>query len=186
MYQCEKIKKLRNAYDCCFTLQPAVMKLQAISRQVRQMTPKMISNITRAKVSYICVTSGPLSPTSLHFTLRPSGFELQTLLRQVHQMTPRRPWTLQDQRNPYDVLLVCLSSNFQSSEIFSSTANHCRDTGLSKIAKSTELPPTDSEHLTVWSTLYTLIGIPETILLSISLYDQPFSRYSIFYISDIQ
>ncbi len=72
-------------------------------------------NPTRSNhTTYICITSVPESPISLHFSVRPATVEIQAILRQLHWMTPKWPWSLQGQRYPIYVLLVSTSHIFHS------------------------------------------------------------------------
>ncbi len=65
-----------------FAPRPAVFELQAVSRQVHQMT----SNTKRSKARLIHLTK---SHISLFFSLWPVVFELQAILTQMHRMVPK-------------------------------------------------------------------------------------------------
>ncbi len=95
-----------------FTLRPIIFKIQAILRQMHQMTPNWLWPI-QVKWSYICTKTVPESQISLSFTLRPSVFKLHTIFRQVHQMTPKWHICVKDVPESQISLFCSMTSRFQ-------------------------------------------------------------------------
>ncbi len=68
-----------------FSLRLVIFQLQAILRQVHQMTPENdLKYSKRSKVLHIHATTTHESQISIRFVLKPAVFELQAIFRQVH------------------------------------------------------------------------------------------------------
>ncbi len=83
-----------------FALAPVALELQAILRQVHQLTPKWSWTL---KGQGYMFELPPESQISLSFTLRPAIFELQAILRQVHSVTAKMTLNTKRSKVPHYV-----------------------------------------------------------------------------------
>ena len=142
------------------------------------MTPKWHWTLQVQNVPHILVfiTIVQESQISIRFTLRPAFFDIQAILRQVHWMTPKWPWTVQDQRYPRNVTSV------QESQISIRFALRPALFEIQAILRqvhrmTAKWPWTLPGHM---CPIYMLAVSISPKFHSISLYDEPFSRYRLF------
>ncbi len=141
------------------------------------MTPKLTLNTTGSYVLHMYVTSIHESQISLHFALIRAIFEKQAILRQVHQMTSNWPWTLQGQITLYMHHKCPQVSNFTQ---FHSMTSCFRDTGNFETSAL-------NDPKWYWTLqgqrypIYVLLVFTSPKFHSISLYNEPFSKYRPFW-----